>query len=60
MRAESAAREAHGCTVLVSTFCGNKLRRTVVCLHGNESSRWARAGRQRARALRPDPRYTAS
>ena len=62
MTAESRIWGAHGCTVLVSAFCGNELARRVVCLPcGNESSRSTGADRQHARGVRsPDARYTGS
>jgi hypothetical protein len=52
---------AHGCTVLVSAFCGDELPRRVVCLRlDNESSRSPGVDRQHARGMRsPDVRYTA-
>jgi hypothetical protein len=55
---ELRIRGAHGCTVLVSAFCGNELPRYVVCFRcDNESSRSAGADRQHARGVRsPDSR----
>lgn len=60
--AESDAWGAHGCTVLVSAFCGNELVRCAVCLRcDNESSRSPGGDRQHARGVRsPDARYTES
>ncbi len=62
MTVESRIWGAHGCTVLVSEFCGNELPRRVVCLRcDNERSRSPGADRQHARGVRsPDARYTAS
>jgi hypothetical protein len=53
---------AHGCTVLVSAFCGNELLTGGRCLWcDNESSRSAGADRQHARGVRsPDGRYTSA
>ena len=58
MRVDSCIWGAHGCTVLVSAFCGNGLTQPVVCLpYDNESSRSARADRQHAIGVRsPDAR----
>jgi len=40
VRVESGVGGAHGCTVLVSAFCGNELLRRAVCLRcDKESSR---------------------
>jgi len=62
VRVELRIRGAHGCTVLVSAFCGNELPRCVVCLLcDNESSRSPGVDRQHARDVRsPDARYTRS
>ena len=62
MTVESGAWGAHGCTVLVSAFCGNELPRRVVCLRcDKESSRSPGGARQHAEGVRsPDARYTAS
>ena len=62
VRAECGAWGAHGCTVLVSAFCGNELPQHVVCLRcDNESSRSPGGDRQHARGVRsPDARCTAS
>ena len=59
MRAESRIRGAHGCTVLVSAFCGNELPRRVVCLRcDDQSSRSPEGDRQHARGVRsPDASY---
>ena len=59
MRVESRILGAHGCTVLVSAFCGNELSRCVVCLRCEyESSRSPADDRQHARGVRsPDVRY---
>ena len=62
MSAESRIWGAHGCTVLVSAFCGNELFPRAVCLRCNkESSRSPGGDRQHARGVRsPDATYTAS
>jgi hypothetical protein len=53
VKMELHVRGAHGCTVLVSAFCGNELLRGVRCLWGdNESSRSTRADRQHAKDVR--------
>jgi hypothetical protein len=56
MTTESRFWGAHGCTVLVSAFCGNELPRPVICLWcDKESSRSPRVDRQHARGVRsPD------
>jgi hypothetical protein len=53
---------AHGCTVLVSAFCGNESLTGGRCLWcDNESSRSTGADRQHARGVRsPDARCTSS
>jgi hypothetical protein len=62
MSADSGIWGAHGCTVLVSAFCGNELFPRAVCLRCNkESSRSPGGDRQHARGVRsPDATYTAS
>ena len=62
MSADSGIWGAHGCTVLVSAFCGNELFPRAVCLRCNkESSRSPGGDRQHARGVRsPDASYTAS
>jgi hypothetical protein len=56
VRLESRVWGAHGCTVLVSAFCGNELPRRLAYLWcENESSRSPGADRQHARGARsPD------
>lgn len=50
MKMELRIRGAHGCTVLVSAFCGNELPRGRACLcYDKGSSRSAGAERQHAR-----------
>ena len=62
MTLESRIWGAHGCTVLVSAFCGNELLQRAVCLRcDKESSRSPGGDRQHAIGVRsPDARYTPS
>ena len=62
MNADSGIWGAHGCTVLVSAFCGNELFRHAVCLRcDKKSSRSPGDDRQHARDVRsPDVRHTGS
>jgi hypothetical protein len=56
VRAESGVWGAHGCTMLVSAFCGNEPPRLEVCLQCHiESSRSPGVDRQHAKSVRsPD------
>jgi hypothetical protein len=62
MKTEFVVWGAHGCTMLVSAFCGNELPRRLVCLRcENESSRSPGVDRQHAGGVRsPDRRSIAS
>lgn len=54
MSVESRTRGAHGCTVLVSTFCGNELFRRAVC-QGKFAIAWSQLPAPRRRALSRGP-----
>ena len=62
MSADSGISGAHGCTVLVSAFCGNELFRCAVRLrYDNEGSRSPGDDRQHAKGVRsPDVRHSGS
>ena len=62
MSADSGMCGAHGCTVLVSAFCGNELFRHAMCLRcDKKNSRSPGDDRQHARGVRClDTRHTGS